>query len=102
WPGPLTMVLRASAAVPEDVTSGTGTVAVRVPARRLTRALCAEGPLVSTSANLAGAAAPATLDEAVAGVGGAAGLALDGGRGRGAPSTLVDLTADEPRLVREG
>jgi L-threonylcarbamoyladenylate synthase len=103
WPGPLTLVLPAAAHVPDEVTAGTSTVAVRVPGLALTRALClAAGPLVSTSANRQGSPAPLTCAEAVAAVGEAAGLALDGGPGSALPSTLVDATGDTPRLLREG
>ena len=102
WPGPLSLVLPARAEVPKEVTAGTATVAVRVPARELTRRLCADGPLIATSANRAGEAAPRVCGEAVAAVGAWAALALDGGPGRLASSTLVDLTGDSPRLVRAG
>jgi len=103
WPGPLTLVLECGADVPEAVTAGTGTVALRVPALRLARALCERaGPLISTSANRSGAPAPLTCQDAVAQVGRAARLALDGGRGRPAPSTIVALRAGEARLIREG
>ena len=101
WPGPLTLVLGAVPAVPDEVTAGTGTVAVRVPDLLLARRLCADGPLVSTSANRSGGPPPVTCTEAVAGVGAAAALALDGGPGRAVPSTIVDLTG-APRLVRDG
>jgi len=102
WPGPLSLILPASPDLPREVTSGTGAVAVRVPARELTRRLCAAGPLIATSANRAGEAAPRLCAEALAGVGGSAALALDGGPGRPAASTLVDLTGGAPRLVRAG
>jgi L-threonylcarbamoyladenylate synthase len=104
WPGPLTLVLRARAEVPAQVTAGTGTVAVRVPGSALARRLCevAGGALVSTSANRAGAPAPRTCAEAVAGVGAFAALALDGGPGPPRPSTIVDLSGGVPRLLREG
>ena len=102
WPGPLSLVLAARAEVPREVTAGTATVAVRVPARELTRRLCSGGPLIATSANRAGKAAPWTCREAVATVGASAALALDGGPGRLASSTLVDLTGDGPRLLRAG
>jgi len=104
WPGPLTLVLPAAAGVPDAVTAGTATVAVRVPALALVRRLCAEaGPLVSTSANPAGARAPRTCHDAVVGVGSAAALALDGGAATGSlGSTIVDLTRREPRLLRPG
>jgi len=103
WPGPLTLVLPADSAMPSQVTAGTGTVAVRVPALELTRALCrGAGPLVSTSANLSGAPAALTCLEAVAAVGAAAALALDAGPGRVVASTIVDLASGPPRLLREG
>jgi L-threonylcarbamoyladenylate synthase len=104
WPGPLTLVVAGRTDLPIEVTAGGGTVAVRVPGAALPRALCAAagGALVSTSANVSGAAGPTTCAEAVAGVGPAAALALDGGPGRPIPSTIVDLTADAPRLLRAG
>jgi L-threonylcarbamoyladenylate synthase len=103
WPGPLTVILASRRDVPDEVTAGTATIAVRVPSLALARRLCERaGPLISTSANLAGAAAPMTCEEAVAGVGGAAALALDAGPGRPLASTIVDLTATPIRLVRSG
>ena len=102
WPGPLSLIVPARPEVPSDVTSGTGTVAVRVPARELTRRLCASGPLIATSANRAGQTAPRLCADAVAAVGVSAALALDGGPGRTASSTLVDLTETAPRLLRPG
>lgn len=103
WPGPLTVILPAGPHVPEEVTAGTGTIAVRVPALALARRLCATGgPLISTSANLSGAGSPVTCEEAVVGVGHAASLALDAGPGRPVASTIVDLTGHPARLVRSG
>src|SRR5204862_5432656 len=103
WPGPLTLVVAARAEVPSAVTAGTGTVAVRVPALELPRALCrGAGPLVSTSANRSGEPPPLTCAEALAEVGAAAVLALDAGPGRPLASTVVDLTVRPPRLLRAG
>ncbi|HET7746088.1 MAG TPA: L-threonylcarbamoyladenylate synthase [Vicinamibacteria bacterium] len=103
WPGPLTLVLPSAPSVPRELNSGTGTIAVRVPDLALARALCqAAGPLVSTSANLSGQAPPRTCAEAVGAVGPAAALALDGGPGREAASTIVSLAGPEPVLVRAG
>jgi L-threonylcarbamoyladenylate synthase len=103
WPGPVTLVLPASPAVPPGVTAATGHVAVRVPALAVTRALCrGAGPLVSTSANRAGGMPPVTCADAVAAVGAAAALALDAGPGRALASTVVDLTATPARLLRAG
>jgi L-threonylcarbamoyladenylate synthase len=103
WPGPLTLVLAAAATLPDEVTSGTGTIAVRVPGLALPRMLAmAAGPLISTSANVSGQPPPVTCAQAVEQVGAAAALALDGGLGYPMPSTIVDLTGGEPRLLRAG
>jgi L-threonylcarbamoyladenylate synthase len=104
WPGPLTLVLASGSQVPAQVTAGANTVAVRVPALAVAQRLCAAagGPLVSTSANLSGAPPALTCGEALAAVGAAVAFAIDGGPGKPLPSTIVDLTADEPRLLREG
>ena len=90
--------------MPPEVTSGTSTVAVRVPGPApVTVALCAAaGPLISTSANRTGARGPLTCAEAVSGVGSAAAIALDAGPGRPLASTIVDLTGDAPALLRAG
>jgi L-threonylcarbamoyladenylate synthase len=103
WPGPLTLVLRAADAVPAEITAGTGTIAVRIPASELTRLLCEQaGPLISTSANRAGEPPALTCREAQAAVGESAAAAIDAGPGRRAPSTIVDMTVNPPRLLREG
>jgi L-threonylcarbamoyladenylate synthase len=103
WPGPLTLVVTAAPEVPPQVTSGTATVAVRVPGLALPRLLALDaGPLISTSANLSGQPPPVTCAQALAQVGAAVALALDGGLGYPMPSTIVDLTAGEPSLVRAG
>lgn len=103
WPGPLTLVLPAAARVPEGVTAGTGTVALRVPAAAVARQLAGgAGPLISTSANRSGKRPPLQCSEAVEAVGDAAALALDAGPGRAQPSTIVDVSVLPPRLVRAG
>jgi L-threonylcarbamoyladenylate synthase len=104
WPGPLTLVLPSADVVPDGVTSGTKSVAVRVPASDLARRLCrGVGPLIATSANLSGGPPAATCAEAVQAVGSHVALAIDGGPAvQSRPSTIVDLTGDAPRLVRAG
>ncbi|MEX2299705.1 MAG: L-threonylcarbamoyladenylate synthase [Bryobacterales bacterium] len=104
WPGPLTIILRAKAAVPDAVTAGTGTVAVRWPAAALPRALirAAGSPLTATSANVSGRRAAQTAAEVQHQLGGAVDGIVDGGRApRTRPSTIIDLTK-EYRMVREG
>jgi L-threonylcarbamoyladenylate synthase len=104
WPGPLTVILRASDFVPEAITAGTGTVAVRWPAAALPRALirAAGSPLTATSANLSGHRAAETAAEVECQLGGHVDCIVDGGRApRTRPSTILDLTK-EYRIVREG
>jgi L-threonylcarbamoyladenylate synthase len=104
WPGPLTLVLPKSAAVPLSVTQ-TPTVAVRIPDHSLARALIeAVGvPLAVTSANRSGE--PATTDPAVvsATLGNRIAAVLDGGLAPGGvPSTIVDCTVNPPQILRPG
>lgn len=109
WPGPLTVILRASHRIPEAITAGTGTIAVRWPAAAVPLALirAAGSPLTATSANLSGRRAAATAAEVERQLGGSVDCIVDGGRApRTLPSTIVDLTnehlAKEHRIVREG
>ena len=105
WPGPLTLVIAAPSALAPDVTGGSGTVGVRVPADIVARAICAEAgrPITATSANLSGAPATADPDDVERSLGARIDLLIDAGRTRGgAPSTIVDVTGVEPRLVRAG
>jgi tRNA A37 threonylcarbamoyladenosine synthetase subunit TsaC/SUA5/YrdC len=89
----------------EEIPSGVGdTLAVRIPGHALLRAvLYRTGPVTGTSANRHGQAPCSTVDQALESLIGAPDLALDGGRTTGdRPSTLVDLSGDEPRVLREG
>lgn len=102
WPGPLTLVVRGVSSLPVELTAGEGSVALRVTGAGFARALCSRvGPLISTSANSAGLPPPSRIEELEGAVGESAGLVVDGGRLRGRPSTIVDVTGP-PRLVREG
>jgi L-threonylcarbamoyladenylate synthase len=93
WPGPLTLILHASAG---------GTLGVRIPNHEVTLELLrASGPLMTTSANLHGDDPAMTADEAARLPGLAA--VLDGGRAPGGiASTVVDLTGPEMHILREG
>ena len=105
WPGPLTMVVPRSAQVPDEVTSGGDSVAVRVPDHPLARALIREAgaPLATTSANLSGGPSPVTAHEVSAQLAGRVALILDGGRcPGGVASTVVDLTGSSPVIRRPG
>lgn len=103
WPGALTLVVRASDAVPADYVRN-GTVALRVPDSELVRALAREvGPLAVTSANTHGMPSPATSDDIERRIADAADLTLAAGpTPAGIASTIIDATSDEPRVIREG
>jgi L-threonylcarbamoyladenylate synthase len=103
WPGPLTILFPKRADLPESV-SATSTVGVRVPDHETARALLrAAGPMAVTSANISGARSPVTAEEVHQQLGGRIPLIVDGGRTPGGvPSTLVDCTGAELRVLREG
>ena len=103
WPGPLTLVLPARAGLRPPLAAGRPrTVAVRIPDHRVALALlAAAGPLATTSANRSGEPPALTALEA-AWVDGVAAV-VDGGRAPGGvPSTLLDLSSGEPKVLREG
>jgi L-threonylcarbamoyladenylate synthase len=105
WPGPLTLLIGAPAALAEDVTGGTGRVGVRVPAHGVARDLCraCQRPLTATSANLSGEPPSSDPDEVERTLGARIDLLLDAGRAPGGqPSTIVDVTGSALRLVRAG
>lgn len=105
WPGPLTIVVPASPDLPEEITAGTSSVGLRLPDDDEVRKLVAAcgGRLTATSANLSGSDAarsaadveryfPAGLD-----------LIVDGGEVSATkPSTVIDVTVNPSRLIREG
>jgi len=104
-PGPLTLVLTASGRLPGVVTAGTGKVGVRIPnhpvALAVLRAMAE--PLVVTSANLSGQIAPTDAEQALRQLEGRVDLVLDGGTCVvGRESTVLDMTAQPPRILREG
>jgi len=106
WPGPLTLVLPAAdtTSVCDLARAGLETVAVRVPAHPLARAVLDAfgGPVVAPSANRSGRPSPTRFADAVAETGPAAAVALDGGDcAVGLESTVVAVT-DRVRLLRPG
>ena len=103
WPGPLTCIIPKQPTLPEAV-SATSTVGVRIPDHEVARALLrAAGPMAVTSANISGQPSPSTAEEVFAQLGGRIDLIFDGGRTPGGvPSTLVDCTEGELKILREG
>lgn len=103
WPGPLTCIIPKKPTLPESV-SATSTIGVRVPDHDVARALLrTTGPMAVTSANISGQASPSTAEEVFAQLGGRISLIIDGGKTPGGvPSTLVDCTSDDIKILREG
>lgn len=104
WPGPLTLVCRQQSSLQWDLGDTRGTVAVRMPDDRLALDLLARtGPLAVSSANLSGSPAATTAAEAQEMLGDSVEVYLDGGPAMaGVPSTIVDVTGKNLRILREG
>lgn len=105
WPGPLTLVLPKKPCVPDLVTSGLPTVALRAPAHPLALELLRAfgGALAAPSANLFGHISPTTAGHVVRSLGQRVDLVLDGGPCRvGVESTVLSLIEETPVLLRHG
>ena len=105
WPGPLTIVVPRAPAVPDIVTAGMPTVALRVPAHPAARALlmAAGMPLAAPSANRSGEVSPTEASHVARSLAGRIPLVLDGGATTvGIESTVVDLSGPQPVLLRPG
>src|SRR5436305_12541711 len=105
WPGPLTLVLPRTEIVPDEVTAGGPTVAVRAPSHPAARALLARvgAPLAAPSANRAEHVAPTSAAHVLRDLNGRIDAVLDGGRcAYGIESTVLALDPEGPRLLRTG
>jgi L-threonylcarbamoyladenylate synthase len=103
WPGALTLVLPRAPDLGADLGDDDATVGVRCPDHPVPRALAATiGPLATTSANLHTEPTPETAAGVAEMFGDAVPVVLDGGPCAGSPSTVVDCTGMEPKLLREG
>lgn len=105
WPGPLTLVLRKHDTVPDVVTAGTDTVALRVPSHPVALALLREAgiPIAAPSANRFTQLSPTMASHVAQGLGDRVSLILDGGPcDVGIESTVLDLTGDTPTILRAG
>jgi L-threonylcarbamoyladenylate synthase len=105
WPGPLTLVLPVAGEVASAVSHGLGTVGVRMPSHPIALALIALSgrPVAAPSANLSGRPSPTTAAHVLEDLGGRIPLILDGGPcAVGVESTVLDLTGEEPAILRPG
>lgn len=105
WPGPLTIVVRKSALIPDEVTAGGETVAIRWPSHPIMQAVikAAGFPLAAPSANRSNALSPTQACHVVSQLDGAIPLVVDGGHAAvGIESTVVDLVHRPARVLRPG
>ncbi|HUJ94770.1 MAG TPA: L-threonylcarbamoyladenylate synthase [Terriglobales bacterium] len=107
WPGPLTIIVKASSRLPLKVTANTGNVALRVPNAAIPLAVvqAAQIPITATSANLSGESECTTATAVRDQLKDRISIIVDGGTSpRDVPSTIVDLTNEEARwrILREG
>jgi L-threonylcarbamoyladenylate synthase len=104
WPGPLTLVLRASSTLTWDLGDTNGSVAIRMPLHPIALELLRRtGPLAVSSANKTGTPTGPAAADAEAQLGDAVDVYLDGGPcTENIPSTIVDLTGSMPRVLRNG
>lgn len=105
WPGPLTLVLPKTAAIPDIVTAGGPTIGLRIPAHPAALSLLAEAqiPIAAPSANRSMNVSPTRADHVMAELAGRIDLVIDGGpTDVGIESTVLDLTEPQPRILRPG
>ncbi len=103
WPGPLTIVIPAAPGLGADLGEDELTVGVRSPDHPVPQALCAAaGPLATTSANRHGEPPMTSANEVAETFGDAVPVVLDAGICAGSPSTVVDCTGRDLKLLREG
>jgi len=105
WPGALTLVFKKTSFVPDVVTAGSPTVAVRIAAHPIAIEIVRSVgiPLVGTSANIHCKPSPTTAQEVVSQIGDKVELIIDAGRTPGGvESTIIDMSTDRPRILRQG
>lgn len=105
WPGPLTMIMKKSDKIPNAVSGGLDTVAVRMPENRFARAIIENAgvPLAAPSANLSGSPSPTNAKYVLSDMDGRIPLIIDGGGCKiGVESTVISFAGEKPVLLRPG
>jgi L-threonylcarbamoyladenylate synthase len=105
WPGPLTMIMNKSNIVPQIITAGLNTVAVRIPSHPVALALIREAglPIAAPSANKSGRPSPTSAKHVIHDLSGKIDVIIDGGFTKvGLESTVLDITVTPPIILRPG
>ena len=105
WPGPLTLIFPANPFLPEELLGATKSIGVRLPAHVGLRELVKNAgfPITATSANISGEEELSDPKKVFDTFAGKVDCIVDGGKTKGGrPSTVIDLTSPEPRILREG
>jgi len=105
WPGPLTLVMDKQSIVPDIITAGLNTVAVRVPSHPIALALirAAKLPIAAPSANISGKPSPTDSKHVINDLDGKVDVIIDGGFSNiGVESTVMDMVVEPPMLLRPG
>ena len=105
WPGALTLIFKKTPFVHDMVTAGNPTVAVRIAAHPLAIEIIGGVgiPLVGTSANIHGKPSPTTAQDVASQIGDKVDLIIDAGKTPGGvESTIIDMSTDRPRILRQG
>ncbi len=105
WPGPLTLVLKKSRALPKAATAGLDTVAIRMPDNKIALELISASgvPIAAPSANISGRPSPTSAKHVMHDLNGKIDAVIDGGSANiGLESTVLDLTAPTPAILRPG
>lgn len=105
WPGPLTMIFKKSDKIPDAVTCGMDTVAIRMPSHTVAREIISKSglPVAAPSANLSGGVSPVTAEHCISDLNGRVDVIVDGGECEvGLESTVILMVGETPRLLRPG
>lgn len=105
WPGPMTLIFKKSKLIPDAVTAGGDTVAIRFPSDQIARALITEAntPIAAPSANISGRPSPTKASDVYQDMDGIIPVIIDGGESNiGIESTVIDLSSDAPTILRPG
>jgi L-threonylcarbamoyladenylate synthase len=105
WPGPLTLILKKNDIIPDAITGGLDTVAIRMPSDKIANALIrlSNLPIAAPSANISGKPSPTLAKHVIEDLNGRVDVIIDGGQSPiGLESTVVDLSAGQPIILRPG